>query len=73
MPPFDRPDVGGGTNYVNTLNAILHYVDEQQPTADELEATIHDIYVQALYDTIGDHRSLRTLNLEYAAEVALTG
>ncbi|GAB7020298.1 hypothetical protein JCM18750_31590 [Halostagnicola bangensis] len=27
---------GGGTNYVNTLNAILHYVDEQHPTTDEL-------------------------------------
>jgi len=40
MPP-DRlrsivPMFGGATNYVKTLNAILEYVDDQQPTPDEL-------------------------------------
>ena len=40
MPP-DRlrsivPMFGGGTQYVETLNAILAVVDEHQPTTDEL-------------------------------------
>lgn len=40
MPP-DRlrsivPMFGGGTQYVDTLNAILEFVDAHQPTSDEL-------------------------------------
>ena len=40
--------------------------------SDNVEATIHEIYVQALYDVIADHRSRQIPHLEYAAEVALT-
>ncbi|MFP8955050.1 hypothetical protein ACLI4Z_19140 [Natrialbaceae archaeon A-arb3/5] len=53
--------------------AATRFIDEHVTgnVSDDVEATIHDICVQALYDVIGDHRSRRTPHLEYAAEVVL--
>lgn len=49
------------------------FVDEHvtADVSDDVEATIHDILVQSLYDAIADYRGRRTPHLDYTAEVTL--
>lgn len=59
--------------YIEADRGTAWFIDEHAPciVSDDVEVTIHDIYVQALYDAITEHRDRRTPHLEYAAEVTL--
>lgn len=59
--------------YIEADRAATWFIDEHVTgdVSDEIEATIQDIYVEALYDAVGDHRSRQTPHLDYAAEVTL--
>lgn len=60
--------------YIEADRATPWFIDEHVTcdVSDDVEATIHDIYVEALYDAVADHRGHRTPYLDYAAEVTLT-
>lgn len=60
--------------YIEADRAVAWFIDEHVTfgVSDDVEAIIHEIYEQALYDAVADYRSRRTPHLEYAAEVALT-
>ena len=53
--------------------ATTRFIDEHVTgdVSDTVEATIHDIYREALSDAVADHRGRRTPHLDYAAEVVL--
>ncbi|THE66484.1 hypothetical protein D8Y22_02180 [Salinadaptatus halalkaliphilus] len=59
--------------YIEADRAATWFINEYVTgdVSDDVKATLHDIYVQALYDSIAEHRSRRTPHLEYAAEVVL--
>jgi hypothetical protein len=59
--------------YIEADRAVPWFVDEHVTgdVSDDVEATIHDIYVEALYDAVADHRSRRTPHLDYGAEVKI--
>ncbi len=60
--------------YIEADKAATRFIDEYVTwdVSDDVEATIHDIYVQALQDAVAVHRGRRTPHLDYAAEVTLT-
>jgi hypothetical protein len=60
--------------YIEADRATTWFIDEHAPcdVSDDVEATIQDIYRQALSDAIAEHRDRRTPHLDYAAEVTLT-
>lgn len=59
--------------YIEADRATTWFIEEHVTgdVSDDVEATIDDIFVQALHDALGDHRSRRTPHLDYAAEVML--
>jgi len=59
--------------YIEADRAVPWFIDEHVTgdVSDDVEATVYDIYVEALYDAVTEHRGRRTPHLDYAAEVIL--
>ncbi|QLG50646.1 hypothetical protein [Natrinema halophilum] len=59
--------------YLEADRATTWFIDEHVTgdVSDEVEATIQDIYREALNDAIFEYRGRRTPHLDYAAEVML--
>lgn len=65
---------GDNAIFLEADRTISWFIDEHVTynVSDDVEATIHHIFVQSLYDAIADYRGRRTPHLDYAAEVTLT-
>jgi|AntDeeMinimDraft_4_1070355.scaffolds.fasta_scaffold00456_15 hypothetical protein len=63
----------GAAIYLESDRATAWFIDEHitGDVSDDVEATIQDIYREALLDAVADHRDHRTPHLDYAAEVVL--
>jgi hypothetical protein len=59
--------------YLESDRATAWFIAEHVSgdVSDDVEATIHDIYREALSDAVADYRDHRTPHLDYAAEVVL--
>lgn len=60
--------------HIEADRARTWFIDEHHPgeVSDDVEATIHSIFLQSLYDALADHRGRRSPHLEFAAKVTLT-
>ena len=60
--------------YIEADKATTWFIDEHltDEMSDDVKAGIHNIFVQALYDAVADHRGRRSPHLEFAVKVTPT-